>query len=121
MAERLRKINRRCWWCGARKGWARFELLFGLCRRCRPYGQDAGIYLLSGPPPWPRNSRAEDHHPARLVKQPDRPPRAAWIVRLLCEHCFHVSIKSPGSWCCECGQPAQGLPVSSCKVCDVIA
>lgn len=119
MAERLRKINRRCWWCGTRKGWRWLELLFGLCRRCRPYGQDAGIYLQSGPPPWPRNAQAKDHHTP--YAEPTRPPRAAWIVRLLCEHCWHLEIES-GSFCCECGEGNQrGLPISTCKVCDVIA
>lgn len=120
MAEKataLRAFNRRCAWCAARlRGW---DLLRRYCRRCRPYTVETGQFLTSPPPVSFASSAAFNHHRPGRDDAP-RPLRASWLIRLTCQHCWHLDLdRDRGSFCCECGQDAHGLPVSPCVVCSV--
>ncbi|MBC8093192.1 MAG: hypothetical protein H7Y15_14890 [Pseudonocardia sp.] len=117
MAE---SINRRCGWCGVRLRLLRMLMLRRYCDTCGPrLNGSMGIYLQAGGPPCPPMSRAEDHHvPGALLDERDRPASAPWWRQMLCEHCFHLAPGS-GSWCCDCGRSAAGLPVGACLPCDV--
>lgn len=52
-------MRRECIWCGVRRSWrSRWRPFCGHCTACheRAHGE-AGIYLQSGGPPFPQQSR----------------------------------------------------------------